>query len=210
VTDRLGFPDALKQVFDASVRYYEGIGRLTLEYWRASLTALGDLPLPKRTGTGAERPAGGGAEPNAGPTRNTSPSLTPAMVLEAEAGAQAVGVFLVENRLPRKVSAPVVGTAFVDEKGREVRPVLRFEPEVVTLEPGEQVLVRVAALVDQSLEPETSYRGEVTVPGLTGGRVRLVLRQRRSHPEPASPPVPPAANKPTRGAKRRRGHRRTV
>jgi hypothetical protein len=64
--------------------------------------------------------------------------------------------------------------------------------------------------VDQSLEPEMSYRGEVTVPGLTGGRVRLVLRQRRGHPEPASPPAPPAANKPTRGAKRRRGHRRTV
>jgi hypothetical protein len=119
------------------------------------------------------------------------------MVLEAAAGDRALGVFLVENRLQSRVSAPIMASAFTDPEGREFRPGLVFEPEVVTLDPGEQLLVRVAALLDEPLLPEVDYRGELTIPGLSGSRVKLVLRQR---PAPG-PPAPPARR---RGASRDR------
>jgi len=91
---------------------------------------------------------------------------------------QAVGAFLVENRLLQRVSTPVVASTFVGPAGEEVRPHLSLDPEIVTLEPGEQVLVRVIGLIDDQLEPGVTYRGSVSVPGLGGSNVRLVLRRR--------------------------------
>jgi hypothetical protein len=109
------------------------------------------------------------------------------MVLEAPAGGQAVGAFLVENKLAQRLSTPVVASTFVTDDGREVRPNLRLDPEVVTLEPGEQILVRVQAAIDDQLQAGVAYRGSVAVPGLSGHNVRLVLRRRQ---EPAPAPAP--------------------
>jgi hypothetical protein len=127
------------------------------------------------------------------------------MVLEAPAGQTAVGAFMVQNRLAQRVAAPVVPSAFLDPSGAEVRPALAFEPDVVSLESGEQGLVRVTATIDERLGPGVGYRGEVTVPGPSGDRIALVLRRRDETAQSVATPAASAARRRTRG--RRAGSR---
>ncbi|MBJ7603400.1 MAG: hypothetical protein JF888_09470 [Candidatus Dormibacteraeota bacterium] len=177
---------------EANFSYYRGLSRLTADYLGAVSGTLEMLKLPvrlPRVGGPAAVPASEPLASVASPPEAHAPA-GPAMVLEGEAGARALGVFLVENRLQHRVSAPILASAFGDPNGREVRPGLAFEPEVVTLEPAEQLLVRVVAVIDQQLEPEVDYRGELTIPGLSGNRVMLVLR-RRVAPGSGSPPRRP-------------------
>lgn len=174
MAERLRLEETFRRAIEANVRYYEALGQATADYVKALVDVLRDLPLTIRAGT---EPRPGAPPPSA--------ARFPAMVLEAEAGGHALGVFLVENKLDRKVSAPIVASAFVAPDGREVHPVLGFDPEVVTLDPGEQILVRVTAAIDEQLESGVTYRGEVTVPGLSGSRVPLVVRCRPGFPSPA-------------------------
>ena len=102
------------------------------------------------------------------------------MVLESETGSQALGVFLVANNLGHEVSARVVASTFVDASGRTIQPVFTFDPEVIVLAPAEQLLVRVMTLIDDSFEPEVRYRGEFTIPELSGTLIPIVLRRRPS------------------------------
>ncbi len=168
---------------DANLRFYEGVGRLTADYVRALASVAADL----RTGRAARPSAPSAADPappREAPPRPPAERQDPVLVLEAEAGNAALGVFMVENLLGSKVSAPVTTTPFADSEGREVQPDLSFDPDVITLEPGEQMLVRVAAAIDEAFEPDVAYRGEVSVPGPVGTRVPLVLRRR---PEASKP-----------------------
>jgi hypothetical protein len=64
--------------------------------------------------------------------------------------------------------------------GRTAKPQIRFAPEVVTLDPGDQVLVQVAAKVGSTLDPGVRYRAEISVPSLSGMRVPLVVKRRPS------------------------------
>ena len=64
-----------------------------------------------------------------------------------------------------------------DAEGRRVHGEVRFEPEVITLQPGEQTLVQIAVEVTRGLRRGVDYRGEVSVPGLTGTRIPLVVRR---------------------------------
>ena len=89
-----------------------------------------------------------------------------------------LGVFMVENTTMRPVSGPLGVSPFADEAGREVEPTVRFAPDVVSLDPGDQVLVQVAAVVDESLEPGVRYTGEISIPQLSGMRIPLVVRRR--------------------------------
>jgi hypothetical protein len=115
------------------------------------------------------------------------------MVLEAVAGGSALGVFLVDNGLDQRVSGPVQAAPFVGREHDEVRPTLAFDPEVVTLDPGEQELVRVTAVIGTELEPEVGYRSEFTIPGVTGTRIPVVLRRR---PDPSGPGEPATGEPP--------------
>lgn len=153
---------------EANTRYYEALGQVTVDYLKALVGVLGDVRLPT---VGNARPA---APAQPAPQPEQPPA---AMVLEAAAGKSAVGAFMVQNRLSQQVTAPVIASAFLDASGREAKPVLVFEPDVVSLEPGEQVLVRVTAAVDERLDAGASYRGEITIPGLSGDRVPIVVRR---------------------------------
>ena len=73
-------------------------------------------------------------------------------------------MFLVENLTAEPVSAPIHVSAFVDERGREVRPRLGLRPATVSLGPGEQAMVRLAAELDDALESGVAYRGEIAIP----------------------------------------------
>jgi hypothetical protein len=170
MADPVGLDQAWRRALEANARYYEALGQVTADYLRTLMGVLGELRLPARFGL-REAPPAAPAPPPAPPA---------AMVLEAAAGQAAAGAFMVQNRLTQKVAAPVVASAFLDPSGHEARPLLAFEPDVVALEPGEQMLVRVTARIDDRLESGVAYRGEVTIPGLSGDRVQLVLRRRAS------------------------------
>ena len=169
--------DLLRRALDANLRYYAALGRLTVDYLEAlgaiarnvevPVAKLGDRTVTVRPSPPAPPPA-------------PAPAPPAVMVLEAEAGGTALGVFMVENLLGEKVSAPVSATPLAAPDGREVDVPLAFDPEVVVLEPGEQILVRVAARLDGDLDPDVSYRAEVAVPGVIGTKVPIVVRRRAS------------------------------
>ncbi len=158
----------MRRALEANARYYEALGQVTADYLKSLLGVLGELRLPARFDVQGASPAAPAAPP----------APAPAMVLEAATGDDAAGAFMVQNRLTQKVAAPVVASAFLDPSGNEARPILAFDPDVVALDPGEQILVRVTARVDDRLEPGVAYRGEVTIPGLSGDRIQLVVRRR--------------------------------
>jgi len=178
VAEALSLEEAVRRATEANARYYSALGQLTVDYLRTLRQLADDLRLPVRLGDLRSMAARG--TPARAPQR-TRPEESPAvaaMVLEAEAGGSALGVFLVENDLDGPVSAPVAASAFTDEDGAEVRPPLAFEPAVVTLEPGQQMLVRVTAIIGEDLKADRSYRGELTIPGLTATPVPIVVRRR--------------------------------
>jgi len=169
--------DLLRRALDANLQYYAAIGRLTVDYLEALGTIARNVEVPARLPTPAVT-FGQSAPPPAPPP--PAPPTPAVMVLEAEAGGTAIGVFLVENLLGEKVSAPVSASALTGPDGREVAVPLAFDPEVVVLEPGEQILVRVTAALDGELEPDVSYRAELAVPGVIGTKVPIVVRRRAS------------------------------
>ena len=161
--------DVLRRALEANLQYYAALGRLTVDYLEALGSIARQVEVPARTLTFRQ---------TAPATPAPAPAPPAVTVLEAEAGGTAIGVFLVENLLTEKVSAPVSASAVAAPDGREVTVPLAFDPEVVVLEPGEQILVRVAARVDDGLEADVSYRAEVAVPGVIGTRVPIVVRRR--------------------------------
>jgi hypothetical protein len=175
MSERVQLTDVWRRMLDANVRYCTAMGLLAIDCIETLLAKVSDLPLKMPTGN-TSPPAG------TAPTKPSAPGVSAArastLVLEGEAGRQALGVFLVENGLPQKVSAPVVASPFTDPEGREIHPALQFDPSIINLEPGEQILVRIVAYIDESLVPEVRYRGEASVPGLSGTHVPLVLLRR--------------------------------
>ncbi len=188
MAEQLGLEQVWRRALEANARYYEALGQVTTDYLKALVGVLGEVKLPASLGGGATRTA----TPSA-PAREAA-SAPSAMVLEGPAGQTAVGAFMVQNRLGQHVAAPVVTSAFLDPSGLELRPPLAFEPDVVSLDPGEQLLVRVTASIDERLAPGVGYRGEVTIPGLSGDRIALVLRRREDdNGKAVAPPAAKAA-----------------
>jgi hypothetical protein len=177
-----------RRSLDLNTRYYGAIGRLTVDYLKDLASTVSTLGTPQPTGG---HNAVGAQAPRTTHTHGSTPSAAPqtstagAMVLEGEIGSRALGVFLVENHLSHEVSAKVIASAFIDESGRMVRPVLVFDPETIALRPGEQSLARVTAVIDATLEPGVRYAGQFTIPELTGTRIPVVLRRRAGHEQGA-------------------------
>jgi hypothetical protein len=196
MAEQPGLEQIWRRALEANARYYEALGQVTTDYLKALAGVLGEVKLPPASFAGR----------TAAPVPPAAAAPAPsAMVLEAPAGQTAVGAFMVQNRLGQHVAAPVVTSAFLDASGAELRPALTFEPDVVSLESGEQVLVRVTAAIDERLEPGVGYRGEVTVPGLSGDRIALVLRRREGTVASAAAPAAAATRRRSRG--RRAGSR---
>ena len=184
--------DLLRRAVEANLQYYVGVGKHTADYLKA-LGALaedagilgGSSARSAAPALTASAPGSPGRPPGSlpgppGPAPPAPPGAPPrpaALVLEAPSGGTSTGLFMVENALAERVSAPITASPFRAEDGCEVSPVLVFEPEIVTLSPGEQMLVRVSATIDEALEPHVGYRGELSVPGIAGTRVPLVLRR---------------------------------
>jgi hypothetical protein len=184
MADRSPLEEPLRRVMDANARYYEALGQITQEYWKAVFGVFRDLPV--RFGSSGAPPAAAASQP---PTPNpTAPAAAATLVLEGGAGVEAQGVFMVENRLTRTVSTAVVTSAFTDPSGRTYQPTMRVTPTVVTLQPGGRTLVQIAAVISDDLEPDAAYRGEVSVPGLSEHGIPVLMR-RLSQPKSAAQPA---------------------
>lgn len=162
--------EAWRDAAAASLRYYAHLGGLALalaEVFAPSLSAL------RPTLRMSSDPPSSTTEPaDASDARHEQ-----TIVIEASAGRSGLGVFMVENTTARKVSGPVGVSSFADASGRQARPEVKFSPDVVSLEPGDQVLVQVVAAVDETLEPGVRYGAEISIPQLSGARIPLVVRR---------------------------------
>ena len=111
----------------------------------------------------------------------TAPSSSPeALVLEGVAGSRAFGLFVVENKLSKEVSTGVAVGPLVDPDGHEIKSVLRFEPGVITLAPGQQVIARVSARISRGLVAGVRYQAEISIPGISGARIPIIVRRKQT------------------------------
>ena len=202
-----GLPRAIA---DAGLRYVATMSELAIDLAGAVAVASADRGRQIREMVAAGLPLPAGRSEAALPvatdhaTHRATVGQPTTILIEAEAGRDGVGVFLVENRGPAPVSAEATVSTFADGAGREVGLEVRFEPPVVALAPGEQSVVQVVASVEESLEPGVRYLATVTLPGLSEIGIPLAVR-RRPHSVSASPEVAePAATEPEPGLPRRR------
>src|SRR5690348_6984301 len=124
MASNLSVDELVKRAVDLNVRYYSGLGQLMANYVKDLVTTFGDIASVRPQASQAQ------ARPNPSAQKVQQ---TPVMVLEAEAGKEALGVILVENHLSNDISTRVVPSAFFDESHNEVRPVFSFDPESVIL-----------------------------------------------------------------------------
>jgi len=168
-----------RRALDLNLRYYASMGKLTADYLRDITTAISNVQTT--TSTDQTRYAPPQPGPSTVPPRPASAPRTgvPAvMVFEGDGGSTAMGVFLIGNSLDHEVSAPVTASPVVNDAGVAVNIAFAFDPAVVNLRPGEQLLVRATAVIDPVLEPGARYRGEFLIPELLGTRIPFVIRRR--------------------------------
>jgi hypothetical protein len=175
MTSLRGFEELWRRALELNIKYYGGLGKLTADYLRdlgAVMSNAQSAPAPGGSAASAAeaRPAATSAPP--------SQPGAPVIVLEGESGSTALGVFLVGNSLPHDVSARVTASPILDESGRQGKAAFVFDPPSISLRPGEQLLVRVTAVIDPSLEPDARYRGELSIPELGGTRIPVIIRRR--------------------------------
>ena len=127
--------DVWRGTLEATVRFYSTIGELAVNYLQSLVTSATTVE-PTRT---SKADAGASAnQPVIRPGPLTkSPHPISTMVLEADGGARAIGVFLVENLLARPVTATPAASELMGEDGRKVKASLIFQPPSITLAPGE-------------------------------------------------------------------------
>jgi hypothetical protein len=166
MSEPIRLTDVWRRSVQATVQYYSTMGELAVDCLQ---TLLGTLT---QSTTNDPKTLTGPSVENSASTSNSAPI---SMVLEAEAGRQALGVFLVENDFSRAVSAVPSASVVVDDEGNELKPTIEFQPSSITLQPREQIVVKVLATISEDMSPGVRYRGEIGVPGLMGTRIPVVM-----------------------------------
>lgn len=182
---RASGPSLVDETVRALNGYYGRLARIGLDLARALVPieqlrdAAARLPVVVTPMLAGLRGAAAGVSSVASsPGARPAPGDSRTLLVEADGEHSGFGVFLVENLTSEPVSAPITVSTFVDEQGREVRPRLVLRPATVSLGPGEQAMVRLAAELDEDLEPGVRYRGEIAIPALSDRRIPIVLRRR--------------------------------
>src|SRR5687768_15999015 len=91
----LPFEEPFRRAMEANLRYYEALGQVTQEYWKALFGILNTLPV---------RFGNGGATASKPAANATASASAATLLLEKRLGSEAQDVFMVENRLPQTVS----------------------------------------------------------------------------------------------------------
>jgi hypothetical protein len=177
-----GLGQAWREAMEANARYYEAWGELASRWVRdlaqasqsATLPTLPPLRLSTGSGTAAPvRPPGVAASQAA-----AAPAPAPAvLVLEGPTGAAASAAFLVENTLSHPVDGSVEVEPFENIDGVAVLVRLDFEPEAISLAPGERRLVRVSVTLPPTLPSDIDCRSTIRVVGVPGTTIPVVLRR---------------------------------
>lgn len=166
MAEGVDFSELMRRTVQANARFYKGWLDLSFEYFRGISEILGGVP--ETTAPVQEGDTGAGA-----------------LVMEGEAGNTVRGSFLVSNDMDKPVSCAFAGSDFRDPRGASVAAKAEFEPASLQLAPGEQRVVQVAIYVDDRLSPGVGYAGEISIKGMEGFTVPVVLR--RQHPTDAAP-----------------------
>ena len=166
--------EVLRKAIDLNMRYYSSLGRLAAEYMRELATVMAE-PMKAAVASAATVPA-----TNAQASAPSSAPSSAVMVMEADTGSIALGVFLVENHLPNEVDSRVAASFFKEPGGGTIQPEFTFDPQRIVLKPGEQMLVRASCPVTADMEANVRYTGEFAVPGLKGSAIPVVIGRRES------------------------------
>lgn len=200
MTEPIQLTDVWRRSLEATVQFYSAMGKLAFDCLETLLATAGNSD--SRVNPVGHRPVSVSVDREASSTR-PNPAPVSMMVLEGEAGKKALGVFLVENGLSRTVSASATASAFVDDDGNAINPTVEFQPAAITLNPGEQMLVKVMASISKDIPAGIRYRGEIGVPGLMGTRIPVVLG-RTVEAKKGSKKSPPTSSGGSRAGARKR------
>jgi hypothetical protein len=161
MAEGVDFPELMRRAVQANAKFYKGWLDLSFEYFR---TISGVLGSETETTTPVQE-----VDTGAG-----------ALVLEGEAGTMVRGSFLVSNDMDKPVTAVFSGSDFRDPRGAAVAAKTSFEPTSLQLAPGEQKVVQVSIHIDDALSPGVGYAGEISMKGLEGFTVPVVLRRQHT------------------------------
>jgi hypothetical protein len=101
------------------------------------------------------------------------------VVLKGPPGETVSGAFVLENQRSETVEATVLATPFVDLAGDHVDIPLTLEPSRVSLDPGQEVVVRLTTVMPAGMSLDQQLQGAIHVPGLTTSTVPVVVRPER-------------------------------
>jgi hypothetical protein len=163
--------DVLRRAAEANMRYYQAWGDLARQ-WLDEITAVSRDVLSK-TAPASTAARTVSVAPAAAAQPAAPPAGAAALVLEASAGAEATGAFLVENHLGHPVDAAMLADPI--EGADDV--VLQFEPPGVSLAPHESAVVKVRVIVPSGLSAGVDHRTTLRVPGLPGTSIPVVVRR---------------------------------
>jgi hypothetical protein len=180
--DQPGLEEMWRSAVAANLRYYEAWTRIASD-WLRDLAGAGSV-LQTPGAIAVRQVSEPTAAPGPGPRPPSAAAPGPALVLEAHAGEQATGAFLVENQLGRPVETPIVADEITGPGGAAQPASLEFEPTVVSLAPQERCVVRVRTAITEDFAPGSDYRTVIRGPDLPGTSIPLVLR--RADPAPAT------------------------
>ncbi|MBC7894951.1 MAG: hypothetical protein H7066_06040 [Cytophagaceae bacterium] len=161
MAEGVDFSELMKRAVQANAKFYKGWLDLSFEYFR---TISGVLGTETETNTPVQE-----VDTGAG-----------ALVLEGEAGTMVHGSFLVSNDMDKPITAAFSGSDFRDPRGASVAAKTSFEPTSLQLAPGEQKVVQVSIHIDDTLSAGVGYAGEISMKGLEGFTVPVVLRRQHS------------------------------
>ncbi len=160
---------ALSRAIDANLRYSALATRLATSALESAFSAASGLaPAANALGKAVTR---------TGTAVSSAPASVAAVLLQGRAGDTAVGFFVVENSLAHEISTPVEVSPLTAADGRQLQSALRFQPGTISLAAGEQVVAKVSAKIGRQLLVGARYEGEISVPGVAGARIPIVLRR---------------------------------
>ena len=161
MADGLDLTEIVKRTAQANAKFYKGWMDLSLEYVRGISGIFGGST--ESMAPVQEMDAGGGA-----------------LVLEGEAGSVVGGTFLVSNDLDRSVSCKFVASDFKGAGGASVFVKAVFDPPGLELGAGEQRVIQVSIPINDKLDAGVGYAGEISIGGMEGFAVPVVLRRHHS------------------------------
>jgi hypothetical protein len=160
-------PEIIRRTAQANARFYKGWLDLSFEYFRGLSEILGGAAVGEAAAPVREADAGTGA-----------------LVLEGDAGTSVKGSFVVTNDMEKPVTCSFAGSDFRDPRGGVAPVKAVFDPASLELEPGEEQIVEVTIAIDDALMPGVGYAGDITVRGMDGLAVPVVLRRLHRVDEP--------------------------